>query len=230
MRTALPERVRPVTTRHDRARLLLAAAWLVGLLVAAVLLEHRATLGDLEAAVRAGAVSSVHVYGEGLPPDSTGWATQQVRWQEGGRRHGLEVLHLVQDDGADRPRREGWAISPVEVGERLQALAAGLDVRRSTRLASSAELGPLVVPEALAIVLLLGWLAALALLVGGPEPLRATRWAWCWLLMVPLVGAPAFLLLSGPTPGLPRPAPGRARLTGGWAFLLSVVLVPGARG
>ena len=118
----------------------------------------------------------------------------------------------------------------MEIGERLQALAPGLEVVRSARLAGSAELGPLVVPEPLAVVLLLGWLAALALLVTGPEPLRATRWAWCWLLIVPLVGVPAFLLLSGPTPGLPRPAPGRPRLTGGWALLLSLVLVPGARG
>jgi len=86
--------------------------------------------------------------------------------------------------------------------------------------------GPPPGVEPLGVLRLAGWCAALALLLGGAEPLRATRWAWFWLLTVPYVGVPAFLLLSGPTPGLPGPRPGRHRLTGGWAFLLSVLLAP----
>ena len=39
------------------------------------------------------------------------------------------------------------------------------------------------------------------------------------------VGVPAFLVLSGPLPLLPRPRPGAWVLTGGWAFLLTVLLL-----
>jgi hypothetical protein len=81
-------------------------------------------------------------------------------------------------------------------------------------------------------VVLLGtasWLAVLLLIVGGPEPWRATRWAWgwAWLLAGPL-GSVAYLLLGGPT-GFLRPQHGHRRLTGGWAFLLAWVLFAGWR-
>jgi len=69
-------------------------------------------------------------------------------------------------------------------------------------------------------------LAALFLLIGGREPRLATRWAWFWLfLQVP----PAILVfvLIEPTPlWRTAPQPARAsRLTGGWGFLLGLVLL-----
>ena len=68
-----------------------------------------------------------------------------------------------------------------------------------------------------------GALAGLWLLVAGPQPWRATRWSWFWLAAVP--GGPvAFLLLSGPTPGVRPPRPERPRLTGGKALLLAIGL------
>ena len=68
-------------------------------------------------------------------------------------------------------------------------------------------------------------IGTLAHLVLGPQPWRATRWAWFWLFGVlsPL-GMIAFLVLSGPTPGVRTPRSGARRLTGGWAFLLALVL------
>lgn len=68
-----------------------------------------------------------------------------------------------------------------------------------------------------------GCLATLWLLVNGPQPWRATRWAWFWLAAPPL-GLLAFLLLSGPTPGLGITRPATKRLTGGKAFLLALLL------
>lgn len=59
-------------------------------------------------------------------------------------------------------------------------------------------------------------LLTLMLLINGPPP----WWAWFWLGTNP-VGAVAFLVLSGPTPGVPAPDNPARRLTGGWAFLLS---------
>jgi hypothetical protein len=85
------------------------------------------------------------------------------------------------------------------------------------------------VPWEVAILGMVSWMAALLLVVGGPEPWRATRWAWgwAWLLTGPL-GSVAYLLLGGPT-GFLRPQPGHRRLTGGWAFLLAWVLFAGWR-
>lgn len=78
-------------------------------------------------------------------------------------------------------------------------------------------------PNPLALTALLLLLVGFGVLVSGPAPWRATRWAWFWLLLPP-VGGIAFLLLSGPTPGVPGPRPPGRRLTGGWAFLLALPL------
>lgn len=79
-----------------------------------------------------------------------------------------------------------------------------------------------------------GWLvfvasaATLLLLIGGPQPWRATRWAWFWLaLPVAPLGLLAYFLLGGPL-GVARPRHPNRRLTGGWAFLLALVFFGGA--
>jgi hypothetical protein len=82
------------------------------------------------------------------------------------------------------------------------------------------------VPGVLALAAFGLFLAWLAFLVGGPQPWRATRWAWFWLGFPP-VGVLAHLLLSGPTPGLPAPRRPDRRLTGGWAFLIYLVVIVG---
>lgn len=62
----------------------------------------------------------------------------------------------------------------------------------------------------------------------GPAPWRATSWAWIWLILGggPL-GSIAYLLLGGPL-GLWRPRDVNRRLTGGWAFLIALVLGGGS--
>ena len=76
------------------------------------------------------------------------------------------------------------------------------------------------------------WLGAVALvylvlglfcLVQSPEPWRATRWAWFWLSSSPF-GWLAYLLLSGPIPGIAGPPQHGARLRGEWAFIISSVV------
>mgnify|MGYP001214514912 CR=1 FL=1 len=77
-----------------------------------------------------------------------------------------------------------------------------------------------------------GWIAGLAissmisvlyLIMAGPYPWRATRWAWFWLVTTP-VGLVAFLVLSGRFPLIALPKWPQRRLIGIWAFLLSFPL------
>ncbi|MBB2892973.1 hypothetical protein [Flexivirga oryzae] len=72
------------------------------------------------------------------------------------------------------------------------------------------------------------FVAALFVLINGPQPRWATRWGWFWLILNPalVVTLPLFLLASGPLRPTDHPEPptGR-RLTGGWAFLLAVIVL-----
>lgn len=98
------------------------------------------------------------------------------------------------------------------------------------------RVGRLTVHPTERTALVLGALGAFLVLVLGPAPRLATRWAWFWLGSVPPLWL-VFVLLE-PVPLWSRtPAPARAqRLTGGWAFLIGLVLpgvlaafVPGYR-
>lgn len=66
-------------------------------------------------------------------------------------------------------------------------------------------------------------LVTLILLIAGPQPRWATKWAWFWLLgvgpmsVVFLLAEPVPVWQAGPAYARPQ------RLTGGWAFLLSLV-------
>ncbi|MDO8106049.1 hypothetical protein Q6348_02430 [Isoptericola sp. b441] len=66
-------------------------------------------------------------------------------------------------------------------------------------------------------------LATLILLIVGPQPRWATKWAWFWLLGVGPMSV--VFLLAEPVPvWQTSPAYARPqRLTGGWAFLLAIV-------
>ncbi|MBW0253978.1 hypothetical protein [Cellulomonas sp. PS-H5] len=108
--------------------------------------------------------------------------------------------------------------------------AAGHAAHRAPRLAlrPRVEELPSRSSPAWQLYLALGALVALPLtLVAGPEPRLATRWAWFWLAVHAWPVAIAYLALE-PTPVWDRrgrTAPER-RLTGGWAFLLGLLLGP----
>ena len=70
------------------------------------------------------------------------------------------------------------------------------------------------------------WIFTFAMMVSGPDPWRATKSAWFWLMISPAgpIVLIAFLSLGGPTGLAPAPRRGAQRLTGGWAFLLFLLL------
>ncbi|WP_107773252.1 hypothetical protein [Nocardioides sediminis] len=219
--------------RRDRiAGWVLAGAW-TALLVAALLTGHRVSDFDrLEHLVAAGEVTEVEVVGGfGDSEGWQGWAGVEVRWREGWTVDTAHVTEASDDRQAARARREGDADRAVVVGSveaHLSALDPDVRFTRGGFRSSSFEMGGWQAPGwvGLVYVVLLG---ATLVLNGGPRPWRATPWAWGWLiLLVPPYGIAAYLLAGGPT-GLLRPRdPTRVWLTGGWAFLLALLLGGGS--
>lgn len=217
--------MRPVAAQRttapawDRLRWALLVAWLLVAAGALGLGERPSSRATLEQGLSSGRVTQVHVVG-GLPATATGSSLQEVHWRDGPLRRWYEVRQVSAGTtvgGDDVPTSER------EVGAELALARPGLDVVRVDRLSSRATLGGWVVPAWVTVLAAVGGLLALVLVVGGPEPWRATRWAWFWLLSSP-IGVVALLLLSGPVPLVPAPRDPDRRLTGGWAFLLGVLL------
>lgn len=203
----------------------LVGGWLA-LVVATLLLAPRdATLAELRSGVRSGEITEIHVNG-GLPSgaDYSGYVQLTIRWRAGATTRQVEVREARPLD--DEARDTDLVVVPAGEVDRLRELQPGLEV---VHVDGPDETG--LTLEMLRRELH-GWLAwcglacgvgTLALLIGGPEPVRATRWAWFWLLGVwtPL-GFLAYLVLGGPTGAVPS-RPGSRRLTGGWAFLVTVL-------
>ena len=211
----------------DAVRHVLLLGWL-GLLLATVLVgEKQESWEAAKEAVASGDVRTVSVSDE-LSDASGGSRTVWVRWREHGVRRIAEVVQLhpagaaapgdtgeTVDDG-----REGIASAPSEV---LTRLDPDLVVEPGRSPSLQGTVLDWQVPGTVAVAALVLNLAVLGLIIGGPQPWRATRWAWFWLFASP-VGGIAYTVLAGPTLGVPRPRRIERRLTGGWAFLLAALV------
>jgi hypothetical protein len=103
-------------------------------------------------------------------------------------------------------------------------LGDDLQVTRMDTPRSSGEVGSWRVPGWAGLLAFILCVSVLCLLAACPQPWRATRWAWFWLLMlVPWLTVPGILLLGGST-GLLPPRRQRARITGAQGLLIGFVL------
>ncbi|MEP7091974.1 MAG: hypothetical protein ABI776_17870 [Nocardioidaceae bacterium] len=210
--------------RWDRARHLLVLGWLLVAVVVPVLGERSTSWSHLKTQVTSGEVASVRVSGA-LPEHSRGYGVAQVHWRKGLWRYVARV-EQVRGRGESGWSRADDDVSAVVHGDpaaRLSELRADLRVVRDPGYGSDSSLLGWRVPSWLGLVGGALFVVSFVVLLVGPPPWRATRWAWFWLLMPP-VGSIVFLLASGPTPLLPVPKRPTRRLTGGWAFLLMIPL------
>ena len=205
-------------------RLVLLAAWLLVIVAAFVLGERTASWSSVKGLVASGEVDRVRVSGE-LPESATGYGLVTVHWRRGLFGYQAQVLQVRgrQVDEARSSNQDVTTVVRTPPSGLLKALRPGLLVFNDNVPVSDATVFGWRVPGVVGVLAVLLALLGLGLLVAGPVPWRATRWAWFWLL-VPPVGSIAFLLLSGPTPGVPAPRDPDRRLRGGWAFVLSLPL------
>jgi len=225
--TATPSVAAPWPVRARLAGWALLVGWVLLVGTAVFTGERSSSLSDLQSAADSGDVTVVRVSGGlGDSASARGFATLELHWREGLFRYRAEVREA-------RPLRAGRTDGDVPVVRagvvtRLQASHPDLrivslpDDHPSSFSGSmlGSQLPPLLVWGGLAL-----GLTTLCLLIAGPQPWRATRWAWFWILGVATpLGLLSYLVLGGPTALSPAPRPGAGRLTGGWAFLLAFVV------
>jgi hypothetical protein len=211
--------------RQDRIRYGLAIGWLIVIIAIPLTGERISSWGEVRSLVAAGKVDSVRVTGE--LPRGTGFSVVDVHWRHGWLHYTAQVVHVRgqgRSHGAEAATDGDAPVVRTAPTSTLTALQPGLQVTRDEGRADGGRLIGFQVPNALTIPAFLLFVTALGLLISGPQPWRATRWAWFWL-MTPPAGSLVYLLLSGPTPGVPVPRDPHRRLTGGWALLLSVLLM-----
>lgn len=221
------EQDRQVASPYARAwvglRLVLAVGYVLLACAAAGLHQAGSTLGQLYADLDRGSVSQVRVVGVVLPPGSTGSALQEVTWRTGSRAWRVELVQVRGSDEGALPASRAERTTD-DVVQQVRARSPETDLEVSgPRTGVVARAFGVAYAGVAALPIVVLTVAGLLLLVGGPQPWRATRWGWFWLCLVP--GGPlVYLARSGPTPGLRPPAPDDALLTGGRALVAAVVL------
>ena len=202
-----------------------AAAWLLTAVAVVLVGERHSDLDQLTASIREGSVTQVEVVGLPIEPDWRGRIQVTLKWQGTVLSRFAEVL-------VDMRRNPGgsWEGDLIigDPADYLQAIAHPGELEiTSSDSGSFQELQGWRAPEPAIMTALVLWFGTLLLAGAGPQPWRATQWAWIWLILLggPL-GSVAFLLLGGPL-GVGRPRDVNRRLTGGWAFLIGMVLLGG---
>ena len=158
----------------------------------------------------------------------------EVHWRSGMFAHSTQVVEARPLAAGRRAGARDGVTGVVrgDLGDELRRLQPGLRVERvGYPSGPSTEVLGRELTGWTAGVLIVVFLGTLGLLVLGPEPWRATRWAWFWLVTsaaAPLA-AVAYLVLAGPTSLSRAPRDGSRRLTGGWAFLIASVVTTAVR-
>jgi len=186
--------------------------------------ERHASFDDLERGVATGAVKRVEIT-EGLTDGSTGFSVIEAHWRRGPLGYTTQVIQSRPRGAAPEASKDVTPVITEEMGARLATSQAGLDIEHVARQGSSSSMLGWQTPAWMGWATVLLFLGTVWLLVLGPQPSRATKWAWFWLMgMAPPISVIAFLLAGGPTSALPPPRDRTRRLGGGWAFLIALVI------
>ena len=212
-----PALVHPSSRGALVVRVLIAVGLILGLAQTAARPVERTT-NDLFVALQDGRVNSITIEwpSESLRDAESATGTFRVDWS-GGLRPSYAYYTWASGDGA-ATSDQGALIrdSAEEFGVPVTVTGVGAF--------GSSGTGGVVWFPGWPLLSVGAWFAALLLLIAGPQPRLATKWAWFWLGSLPPLWL-AFVILEPLPLWARRPMPvARRRLTGGWAFLLSRVL------
>jgi hypothetical protein len=190
------------------------------LVIGLVVGERTSSYDELRQAVASGDVDSVVVTG-GTTAPFLGRASATVHWRDGLFRYHAPVVE--QHPQRRTATRTGVPVV-YSVEDDLESDGGFSIERRPHDYPGYNEIYGWRLPHWTSVATAVVGIAGLVLLIAGSQPRRATRWAWFWLMSAaPPVGFLAFLLLGGLLSPRPPADLGR-RLTGGWAFLLSILI------
>jgi len=201
---------------------MLVTAWLVLTVAAVATGERHSSYEDLQASLAGGSVHQVSVAGD-LPAGATGSAVVEVSWREGLIQRITELHQVRGVEQADLTFSDGEAVVRGDLDQVLRSDQPDLVITPGERPGTWSDLLGWRVSVVVGLAAMALGLAQVVVLVAGPAPWWATRWAWFWLSWT-WVGTLAFLVLAGPTPGVHLDGSGRRRLGGWWALLVAVVV------
>lgn len=205
-----------------------ALAWLVLALSVVLTGERDSDLVHLENGLEDGSVSQVEVVGFHELADGEGITRVTLRWHGRLISRSAEVEVDTRRDAGAGGTSSGIDRIVGDPAEHLRRYDPDVAVTYTERHGGSyLDWRGWRAPGWTALLGFATWFGTVLLAGNGPEPWRATKWAWIWLTLFggPL-GCTAYLLAGGPL-GLLRPRDLDRRLTGGWAFLLAMALFGG---
>lgn len=226
------EKADPIVRAWQVARGVVLGLYVVTLVLVALTGFRIESYGELRSGLERGDVTQVRAEGvlgapEAYPDGVQGVTTVRLEWQDGWHR---SVTEITQASSVEELRSQGFD-TPAgdyiigDVGPALRQFSPDVEIIRAEPsngiFAEAAGWEVRGMPAYLVGLLLVSFLV---LVLSGPEPRLATRWAWVWLALSPalIVTVPIFLLL-----GARGQIPGRRRLNGVVAFLLCVLVLGG---
>ncbi|MDO5628966.1 MAG: hypothetical protein Q4G43_11655 [Mobilicoccus sp.] len=205
---------------------------LVGLVAAAVVTGARSTsLEQLRDRIAEGQVDSAHLIGA-LSPEAIGNSHVEILWNDGAARR-TQVEQIREDPDTTVSRSgDGPPVISGDVAAHLRGFAPGgtLTVTEEPhRTGFSSVVYGWRVPAWVMWAVVAWTVAVIGTIIAGPSPRHATRWAWVWLaLLIGPLGQVAYLLAGLSRRGAQETSESgvaeRPRLTGGWGFLIGLVL------
>lgn len=229
----------PTTAPRTLRRLVLGVQvlFLVMMGLAICVGSHETSPQRLTDDLASGTVDTVEVATRLWPDTSTmekasGCAPAEVTWRRWGLKHSTTINQPLGSTPPSECTQAGSssAVASTNITEYLRGVDPDVRVVRTEPSSGTfsyfvwtipAETVPPPLGVVAVAVALLAMLAPLTLALVGPEPRHATRWAWFWLMCSPWAPWTTMAYLFIGTRGA---QPGRRRLTGGWAFLLGVLL------
>lgn len=214
-------RIRRRLTTFDYVRWAMLALWIFVMAVAVTVGDRGSNFGELESVLNNGDVTSVMVT-PGLPSGVEGAQIQTIYWRSGLLNHYADVCMVTPNSNSSSSSGDAVVRSGYDIATQIADEHPTVTITRSAERYSYGQIYGFQVPSWLLWFALAGAVGTLMVLVSGPEPRRATRWGWFWLITT-VVGPPLFLVLAGPTSQLRSPRGTHRRLTGGWAFLVALL-------